>query len=64
MNQDVRVYARPSHYSDPIEKEVFDKELSNSKSVKSPESPWNNPDILSWRNWSDDISSAIEKQGY
>jgi hypothetical protein len=61
--RDVRIYARPAHHSTKDETDIFNKNLSNAKAVESPESPWNDPERLSWRSWKIDIDVAVSKPG-
>ena len=58
---DIRLYARPSHHSSPAEKRIFDEQLSASKAVESPESPWNDPSRLSWKTWESDLRAIVGK---
>lgn len=57
-NQNIQIYARPSHHSTAEEKITFDKELAKAKAVESPESPWNDPSKISWRTWQSEINAA------
>jgi hypothetical protein len=58
----IRVYARPAGYSDIEGKKIFDHYLSISSAVESPESPWNDPNRLSWKGWKSKLRSAFEKE--
>jgi hypothetical protein len=58
----VRVYARPAAYSDIEGKKIFNHYLSMSRAVKSPESPWNDPDRLSWKSWKSKLRSVFEDE--
>jgi hypothetical protein len=55
----VKVYARPSHIIDSEKR--FNEILSKSKGVRSPDSPWNAPESLTWKDWNAKLKEAINK---
>jgi len=61
-NKQIRLYARPSSHSSQDEERIFKNELSKSKAVQSPNSPWNKPENLSWNEWINDLNYAFQAQ--
>jgi hypothetical protein len=62
-DQRVRVYARPSAWQTITDQEFKDRFLAKATYLGSPESPWNDPDRLSWRTWRDDLRRALRNTG-
>ncbi|MGI8965358.1 MAG: hypothetical protein ACR2H1_04625, partial [Limisphaerales bacterium] len=56
----IKVYARPSHLL--LSPQDFNKILSNTNSVRWPDSPVNFPKSLTWKDWRLKLSKAIEKE--
>ena len=61
LNHDlIKVYARPSHLLLP---EIdFNDLLSKSTGVRWPDSPGNDPELLTWKDWQLKLRKAIEKE--
>ena len=55
------IYARPAHHANADEKQIFDKQLAESKAVESPESPWNDWTRISWRTWEANVKASVER---
>ncbi len=56
----VKVYARPSSVESYPQQ--FKELLSKSKGVRSPDSPWNSPASLTWKDWRLQLSEAFQKE--
>ena len=56
---DVRIYARPGTHMTPDEKAGHRRTLAESKAVRSPASPANDPSRLTWKSWQADLEAAI-----
>jgi len=56
----VKVYARPSQVL--ISKQQFDETCSKFNGVRWPDSPWNSPELLTWKNWRLNLKETITKE--
>jgi hypothetical protein len=56
----IKIYARPSHLL--ISQKNFENILSNTNGVSWPDSPGNNPKLLTWKNWQFELKAAMQKE--
>jgi len=56
----IKVYAQPSHLL--LSEQQFWDILSKFNGVRWPDSPGNNPELLTWKDWRLKLSKAIEKE--
>ena len=54
----IRVFGRTSHRLDPPDAFARDI-LPKASSIRWPDSPANNPSLISWQQWSKDIATAL-----
>jgi hypothetical protein len=56
----IKVYAQPTSLL--LSQKDFDKILSNTNGVSWPDSPANNPKLLTWKDWRLKLREAIKKE--
>lgn len=60
-DDEVKIYAKPTHYFDPTELDKFMTEIIDLKVRFTRKTIRKDPVNISWKNWSDSIKSALEK---
>ena len=51
----LRIYARPAAHQNAEEERRFKEHLAKATAMESPESPWNDPNRISWQSWRTDL---------